>query len=98
MKTIIYLITLAFFIVLAVGFSNMNSGQIVSVEFLGLRMKEEFSFFMFIALLAGIILGAFFMSFSSLKYRMRASQANKKLLKAEKEISNFKTVPAKVDN
>ena len=68
----------------------MKSGQIVTVEFLGLRMKEEFSFFMFTALLFGIILGAFFMSFSALKYRMRARKANKKIIKMEKEMESLK--------
>lgn len=90
MKTLIYLVTLAFFVILAVGFSNMNSGQIVSVKFLGLRMEHEFSFFMFVALLLGIMMGAFFMLFSTLKYSMKIRQANKKLLKAEKEIVELK--------
>jgi uncharacterized membrane protein YciS (DUF1049 family) len=98
MRTIIYLITLAFFAVLAFGFYNMNKGQEVSVKFLGLRMENEFSYFMFIALLLGLIIGAFIMSFGALKYRMRARQANKKFLKAEKEITSLKSVPVKIES
>jgi len=95
MKKLVYLIFIAILIFLCIGFAGFNSGQIVSVKFLGLRLENEFWIFMIVALLLGLAIGYVFASMKSVKHRMHARSLNKKLTQAKKEVSSLKKLPVK---
>jgi len=67
----------------------MNSGQIVTMKFLGLRIGGEFTGFIFSTLLLGVFLGWFVTFLSSLKFRVKARKLERKLLKSEKNIEQL---------
>jgi len=83
MKLILFIIFIILFLLLVLGFSNMNSGQIVTMKFLGLRISGEFTGFIFSTLLLGAFFGWFVTFLSSIKFRVKAKQLEKKLFKAE---------------
>lgn len=90
MKKIFYLIFVAALILLCIGFAGFNSGQIVAVKFIGLRLENEFWVFVIAALLIGMILGYLFAISGLIKRSVRARNLNKQLTKAEREISVLK--------
>jgi len=61
----------------------MNADQMVSIRFLGLRMEGEFWAFLVSTLLIGMSIGWFVTYMSSLKYRIRNRQLDKKIAKTE---------------
>ena len=87
MKKILYLIFVALCVLLCIGFAGYNSGQIVSMKFIGLRVENEFWVFVIGALLIGMILGYFFAVSGLIKRSVKARKLNKQLTKAEHEIS-----------
>ena len=97
MKKLTIIIFAAILIALFIGFAGMNSGQIVSVEFLGLRLRNEFWFFIITALLIGALVGYLLAIIGSMKLRVRARALNKKLTKAEQEVLNLRNLPIKED-
>ena len=89
MKKIVYIVLIAILVFLCVGFAGFNSGQIVTVKFIGLRLENEFWIFVIASLLIGVLIGYLFTTMNSMKHRVRARNLNKKLLKVEKEVSNL---------
>ena len=94
MKKILYLIFVAVFVLLCIGFAGFNSGQIVSVKFIGLRLENEFWVFVIAALLIGMVLGYLFAVSGLIKRSVRTRNLNKQLTKAEREISALKSKSA----
>ena len=97
MKKIIYIISIAILAFLCIGFAGFNSGQVVSVKFIGLRLENEFWVFVIASLLIGVLVGYLFATMGSMKHRVRARNLNKKLIKVEKEVSNLRNLPIKED-
>ena len=95
MKKIIYLIFVAILVLLIIGFAGFNSGQIVSVKFIGLRMENEFWVFVVASLLIGMVLGYMFAISGAVKQSIQVRKLNKQLKKSEKEVSNLRNLPAK---
>lgn len=89
MKKILYFIFIGILALLCISFAGFNSGQIVSVKFIGLRLENEFWVFVIAALLIGMILGYLFAVSSLLKKSVHSRSLNKKLIKAEKKISDM---------
>ncbi len=87
MKKILYLIFVAILVLLCVSFAGFNSGQIVSVKYIGLRLENEFWIFVIAALLIGMVLGYLFAISGLIKRSAKARNLNKQLVKAEREIS-----------
>ena len=87
MKKILYLIFVAVLVLLCASFAGFNSGQIVSVKFIGLRLENEFWIFVIAALLIGMVLGYLFAISGLIKRSAKARNLNKQLAKAEREIS-----------
>jgi len=87
MKKILYLIFVAVLVLLCISFAGFNSGQIVSVKFIGLRLENEFWIFVIAALLIGMLIGYLFAISGLLKRSVKARKLNKQLAKAEREIS-----------
>ena len=87
MKKILYLIFVAVLVLLCASFAGFNSGQIVSVKFIGLRLENEFWIFVIAALLIGMVLGYLFAISGLIKRGAKARNLNKQLAKAEREIS-----------
>jgi len=91
MKKLIYVLLLAVLVLLAIGFAGFNSGQIVSVKFLGLRLENEFWIFSIIFTLMGVLFGYLLAAVSLIKYRFRAKSLDKKLVKAQKKALHSST-------
>ncbi len=97
MKKLILIIFTVILIALCIGFASMNSGQLVSVEFLGLRLRNEFWVFVIASLLIGASIGYLFSMIGLMKLRVKARTLNKKLTKAEQEVINLRNLPIKED-
>ncbi len=97
MKKLILIIFTIILIALCIGFASMNSGQLVSVEFLGLRLRNEFWVFVIASLLIGASVGYLFAMIGLMKLRVKARALNKKLTKAEQEVINLRNLPIKED-
>jgi len=90
MKKILLVIFLLLFLVVVLGFANMNTGQVVSMKFLGLRIEGEFWAFTVANLLIGMVLGWLLMVLSGIKYRVRSRSLEKKLIKSEEKNKELK--------
>ncbi len=97
MKKLVLIIFTVILIALCIGFASMNSGQLVSVEFLGLRLRNEFWVFVIASLLIGASVGYLFAMIGLMKLRVKARTLNKKLTKAEQEVINLRNLPIKED-
>ena len=94
-KKILYLFCVGIFTLLCIGFAGFNSGQIVSVKFIGLRLENEFWIFVIAALLIGMMLGYLFAISSLFRKGAKARSLNKKLVKAEKQLSVLQNTTSK---
>jgi len=90
MKKFIYFLLIFIVIIACIGFSSFNSGQEVTMKFLGFRLEAEYSYFVIISLLVGLLLGYIFSSLKGVKHRVKARKLNRKLTKSEAEVTTLK--------